>query len=178
MAAEPPFTRTRMVVGFADLTGFAAGCRERDNLAVAAALQRHYERVAALVSGGGGRVVKFIGDAVLFCFPEGQETAALACARRMVADVPQGIACDLGCAEMRLGVSLHAGEVAAGEFGPAGRTAFDIIGDAVNIAALVRRGPGIAVTEAVRAALGPGVAAQSAEPLRRAGYEVAVFTLS
>lgn len=61
-------TRSKMVVGFGDLTHFLAAASAMDDLEVAEALQAHYDPLGAVVAQHGGRVDKCIGDALLFCF--------------------------------------------------------------------------------------------------------------
>jgi len=169
------FARENLVVGFADLTRFLAEASSHDDLEVAAALQLHYERMDRIVSGHGGRLIKLIGDAVLFCFPGGSEEAAVACAREMAAAAETGIARELGSGAMRMGVGLSCGQVVAGQFGCEGRKAFDVIGDAVNVAALACHGEGVKISEALGAALGDRVAVEPLEPIRRAGREIPVY---
>lgn len=172
---ETRFALMPMVVGFADLSSFFKAASGRDALDVAGALQRHYERLGEIVGAHGGRVVKCIGDAVLFCFPEGGARAAVAAAREMAEAAESGVAVELGSDEMRLGVGLAAGKVAVGDLGPPGAQLRDVIGDPVNAAALACHGGGICVTGEVRRALGEDVDAEPAEPIRRAGREIAVY---
>jgi diguanylate cyclase (GGDEF)-like protein len=171
----PAFAREKRVIGFGDLSHFFVGASQRDNLAVAAALQEFYEQMDQRVEGHGGRVVKFIGDALLFCFPAGCERDAVACSREMVEAVRSGLAEEWGLSQMVLGIGLNSGEVVAGEFGPAGRRTFDVFGDSVNVASLIGRGEGIKITEAVRRALGENVQVEAVEPLRRGEREIALY---
>ena len=174
---QPQFHRASVVVGFADLSRFFAAATGRDPLEVAEVLQRHYERMGEIIVARGGRVIKCIGDALLFSFPQGCERAAVLAVREMVQAAEEGIAREWACAGMRLGAGLAAGEVAAGEMGPAEERRYDLLGDPVNAAALACHGGGICVTEEVRRALGDDIAAEPAEPIRRAGREIAIWRL-
>lgn len=65
-------------VGFADLVGFTALSQQLDTIALAAVVER-FETVAyATVGAHGGRVVKMIGDEVMFTVDD--PVAAVACA--------------------------------------------------------------------------------------------------
>lgn len=167
-------TREPMVVGFADLTRFLAAASAMEDLEMAEALQAHYDRLGEILARHSGRVVKCIGDALLFCFPAGAEADAVAAAREMVA-AAETTAREMRCPDMRLAVGIAAGDVVAGDLGPAGARRFDLLGDPVNTAALICA-PGICVSRSVRDALGED--AEALEPIRRAGREFEVYRVS
>ena len=92
-----------------------------------------YERLHAAVSRAGGRVVKFIGDAMLAVFEPAQADAAVAALleeKRAVDAWFQGRKIDC-----RLHVKVHLGKVVAGPFGGRGDKRFDVIGKEVNACA-------------------------------------------
>ncbi|MBI3946910.1 MAG: adenylate/guanylate cyclase domain-containing protein [Armatimonadetes bacterium] len=198
MAATSPFTLEVRIVGFADLAGFQVAAERLDLMALAAALQGYYEAVDRIVSDHGGRVVKFIGDAVLFCFPAGADVGAnqrvrpaidqcirpaidqrvrpaLACARELARAAAARAAADFGGAPLALSVGLEMGDVVSGEFGAPGRRTFDLFGRTVNTAAILCRGQGIIVGEAFRAALGDAVAIEPLPPIRRPNREIPAY---
>ncbi len=105
-----------------------------------AVLNRYFECTAGAVLAEGGRVVRFVGDAVLGIFPvdQGAEpdacAAALAAARRARQDLERFNAerAEAGRDLLRLGIGLHTGSVKYGNIGVPERLQFDVIGPAVN----------------------------------------------
>jgi adenylate cyclase len=68
-------TEVELTVGFADLVGFTALSQQLDPAALAAVVDR-FEAVAyAIVGGHGGRVVKMIGDEVMFAIDDPVDAA-------------------------------------------------------------------------------------------------------
>ncbi|HEX7221925.1 MAG TPA: adenylate cyclase regulatory domain-containing protein, partial [Candidatus Limnocylindrales bacterium] len=74
----------RMAVGFADMTGFTAMSQAATSAELARTLDAFEVVATNAVHGAGGRVVKFIGDAVMFVHPA--PDAAVGIAQRMVAE--------------------------------------------------------------------------------------------
>ncbi len=126
-------------VAFFDLSRMAEWASSGRDVAVANFLQRFYELSADCLEPAGFRIVKFIGDAGLVVIDEGAiDAGAVAlvdlCLRTRELALEAGF-------DSWLNVTLHVGEVVAGEFGPPNQKRFDIIGKAVNVAArLGRRG--------------------------------------
>lgn len=104
-----------------------------EDAALAEVVDELYERLHRAVTGAGGRVVKFIGDAMLAVFqPEQADDAVEALLReRRSVDAwleKRGLEC-------RLHVKVHAGTAIAGDFGGRGEKRFDVIGKEVNTCA-------------------------------------------
>jgi adenylate cyclase len=79
--SEPGEAGTAMAVGFADLVGFTALSRELPDSEVAAMIERFEATATDLVVSRDGRVVKMIGDEVMFsAHPEAAGDIALALA--------------------------------------------------------------------------------------------------
>jgi adenylate cyclase len=106
-----------------------------------AVLNRYFECSAGAVLAEGGRVVQFIGDAVLGIFPVADAAAlpracaaAVAAARRARRDLERFNAerANAGLDALQLGIGLHAGDVKYGNIGVPERLQFDVIGPAVN----------------------------------------------
>jgi adenylate cyclase len=89
-----------MVVGFADLVGFTSLTRDVDQEALAALVER-FEAVAAdTVAGGNGRVVKTVGDEVMFTAGDAATGAEIAMT------LSERLGADEDLPELRVGVAL------------------------------------------------------------------------
>jgi adenylate cyclase len=139
-AADEELLSTQMTVGFADLSRFTSLSNDLDDNALAALVENFETRCADIVTSHGGRVIKTLGDAVLFVCDdplEGTRTAIdLVKQIAMRADLPNvcvGLA--TGSVVSRLG---------------------DVYGPPVNLAARlshVARSNRVLVDEATAAAL-------------------------
>ena len=77
-AADEELLSTVMTVGFADLSRFTSLSNELDDSTLGALVENFETRCTDIVTAHGGRVVKTLGDAVLFVIadaPEGTRTA-------------------------------------------------------------------------------------------------------
>jgi class 3 adenylate cyclase len=81
----------------------------------------------------GGRVIKYMGDGAMLCWPPQRADDALASLVALRAEVKAWAAAEGW--ETALIVRLHCGTVIAGDFGPAGHAQFDLLGNAVAVAA-------------------------------------------
>jgi class 3 adenylate cyclase len=130
---------TPLIIVFADLTHFTVNAARTPDVELAALMDGWYELADKRVTPAGGRIVKFIGDAMLAVFPvEAADAAveALLAMRRDAASFFSARGWD-----SKLIVKMHAGTVVAGPFGAAADKRFDVIGTEVNVAAtLVSRG--------------------------------------
>lgn len=143
--------RRTLTVGFADMTGFMRLVDGQSEEAVADLLQRAYEVVGDAVVRRGGRVWKYLGDAVMFSCPEARGAAAAA------GEIAQH-AFSIGDGTARFHVGVATGEVVMGEFGHASFRNQDIFGHTVHRAAQLcdqaKRLPSqVALDDATRAAL-------------------------
>ena len=143
---------TPLLVAFLDLSGFAAQATRVTDDELASVMDGWYERLAARVDAAGGRTVKFIGDAALIVWPAERAddgvTALLALKDDADAYFAQaGWPC-------RANVKAHVGECIAGGYGARGDKRFDVIGKAVNTAAMLDSN-GVALSAEAFRALGP-----------------------
>lgn len=138
---------TKLCLLKADLAGFARACTSLDALAIAGFLDRWYRQCAPLVTARGGRVVKFMGDAVLAVFPEAAVLAAVDAATAMRAALAELRAETQWRVE--LGTNVHVAIVAEGELGPDDDRRYDVLGSGVNHLFLMGGGPGIRISEPV-----------------------------
>lgn len=144
------FTRAKLTIAVHDLAGYTRAAREADDLALAAFLDDYYVLVDREVKRADGRVVKFIGDAVLMVFPEdasAKAVDAMQAIRRGAHDLARShrIAVRSGNA------NVHLATVAHGEFGPASERRYDVLGTGVNHTFLMgaRQGEGVHISEPV-----------------------------
>jgi class 3 adenylate cyclase len=125
---------------FTDLRGFTALSEAHPPVAVIAALDTWFDRVAGAVHAFGGEVLKFIGDGVLAIFPvTGELREACDRALRAVTAARAGMAhlnserSRQGLPQLSFGAALHVGEIFWGNIGAADRLDFTAIGSAVNL---------------------------------------------
>lgn len=154
--AEPTSARAlvRRVILVHDLAGYTKATARTAPLALADFLDAYYRACGERVRAGGGRIVKFMGDACLAVFDEARCAEALDVAVALQADVAplaglHGVAVTAGS------VCVHLAEIAEGELGTEQDRRFDVVGQGVNHTFLLAsgRGAGIHVSEAVHAAL-------------------------
>ncbi|MGR6923800.1 adenylate/guanylate cyclase domain-containing protein [[Actinomadura] parvosata] len=133
---EPVPTRVAMAVGFADLVSFTRRSRELGEKELAELVEGFEARASDVVAGHGARLVKTLGDEVLFTAQEPGQAAA--------------IALDLvETEELRIGMA----------YGPVLPMMGDVFGTTVNLAArltAIARPGTILVDEALAAGLDGG----------------------
>jgi adenylate cyclase len=127
----------------ADLAGFARASADRPPLEIAAFLDDWYRRCAPIITSRGGRIVKFMGDAVLAVFPEDAARAAVECAQALRDEPLQW--------PVEHGAIVHAPTIAEGDIGPDRR--YDIFGSGVNQLFMMGGGAGIRVSERIHGQL-------------------------
>jgi class 3 adenylate cyclase/tetratricopeptide (TPR) repeat protein len=118
--------RKTVTVLFADVVSSTALGERADPEAVRATMRGYFQELRTILERHGGRVEKFIGDAVMAVFgvPQAHEDDALRAVRAAV-EMRQAIA-DL---ELEARIGVNTGEVVAGEAETL------VTGDAVNVAA-------------------------------------------
>jgi class 3 adenylate cyclase/tetratricopeptide (TPR) repeat protein len=129
--------RRTVTVLFADLSGYTAISERLDPEAVKTLVDRCLGRLGEEVDRVGGRVDKYMGDAVMAIFgapvaheddPERALRAAIGMQGAM-GELNQRLLADYGV-ELALRVGINTGDVLAGTVGDA----YTVIGDAVNVA--------------------------------------------
>ena len=141
-----------LLIAFVDLTKFAFQSQHVDDAELASTIDEYYGLVGGIVRRAGGRVVKFIGDAALIVFAEhlvDEGVAAILSVKSSVDDLMmrQGWEC-------RLTAKVHFGSVIAGSFGREEDERYDVIGRAVNAAAMLDS-TGVTLSAAAFEKLGP-----------------------
>lgn len=141
----------RLTIGLADLRGFTNLIQAVGWERGVAALDETYARLGDLIGASGGRIVKYLGDAVLFVFdqPAAAVAAADAIARERWTIAGQAV---------RYCVGVATGDVVVTEIGHASRRVDDVYGDPVvrvfQLLAEARTQPdGLALDAATRATL-------------------------
>jgi adenylate cyclase len=122
---------------FVDVRDFTTAAAESSAAEVVTRLNELFECIVPIVARHRGHIDQFIGDAVLAVFgaperiPQHADRAvqcAIELARTINSRRPGGF---------EVGVGVNTGTVVAGSIGGAGRLAFSVIGDAVNLASRV-----------------------------------------
>jgi adenylate cyclase len=133
-----------VTVLFSDLRGFTAFSETLQPREVLEFLDDYLGHMAQIVKGHEGLVNKFLGDGLLAFWGVPNPTAdhatpALKAAldmRRKLAELNASRAAR-GLPQVRFGVGIHSGPVAAGMLGGADQHEYTIIGDAVNLASRI-----------------------------------------
>jgi len=129
-----------VTVLFSDLRGFT---RTTETLApdvLVATLNRYFGLMTRCIEHFGGRVDKFIGDAVMAIFAARPGEAshadrAVAAAAYMAADLERfNATLPPSVGPLKMGIGLHAGPVIAGLLGSPQKRSYTVLGDVVNTA--------------------------------------------
>jgi adenylate cyclase len=122
----------RLSIGFADMDGFMKAVDSGSDADVAALCQTAYEAIGDAVTRNGGRVWKYMGDAVMFSHADPASAARaaheIAALRFRVRDQ-----------ELRFHVSVATGTVVKGTFGHVTFRNEDIFGHTIHRAAIMGR---------------------------------------
>ncbi|MCX5743449.1 MAG: HAMP domain-containing protein [Proteobacteria bacterium] len=133
--------RRHAAVMFVDLRRFTTLSEGMSPEEVVTMLNGYLDRMTAVITQHGGRIDKFIGDAILADWgtlddtpnPEGAAVgAALAMLRELARWNIERRA--QGEVALEVGIAIHAGPVVAGSIGSSRKLEYTIIGDAVNVA--------------------------------------------
>lgn len=137
-------TREERTVLFIDVARFFAGSPEATEEERVELLQEIYDEAGNLTIAGGGRLVKYIGDAVMASFPAERSVDAVAAAlalRRSIVEMGEQRGWDID-----MSAALCTGELLSGTVGHASHRVEDIFGPPINLAArLMGQGPGVVV---------------------------------
>ena len=110
---------TQMTVGFADMTRFTALSNELDQVELAEVVEEFETRCGDIVTAGGGRVIKTLGDAMLFVHEDPVQ------ATRVSFDVVKGLGARSNLPSVRVGLATGSVISSLG----------DVFGPPVNLAA-------------------------------------------
>ncbi len=149
---------TNMTVFFADIRRFTTLSEQLTVNETFSFLNSYLETVAPCISGNGGFIDKYIGDAVMALFPGNPSDAVRAAVGALKAlstlNTERAVR---GFAPIEVGIGIHTGEVMLGTVGSAERLDTTVIGDTVNVASRLEnlskeRGIAIVISDEVRSA--------------------------
>ena len=132
--------RRQVTVLFADLREFTALSERLRPEEVVGILNDYLERMTKVIGERGGRVDKFIGDAIMADWgalyePAAPERAAVETALAMVRELADfNRESKIDDRPLHLGIGLNSGEAVAGSIGSTKKLEFTVIGDTVNVA--------------------------------------------
>ena len=140
---------TKLLIVFADFSGFKVQTQRVSDAEVADTMDDYYALAHTMIekAGGGGRVVKFIGDATLIVFPAEKADTGV----RAILDLRREADSFMKDRDWicRFEARIHAGEAMAGDFGPKGNRRYDVLGREVNAAATLKGGGIVASFQAL-----------------------------
>ncbi|HEU5156323.1 MAG TPA: adenylate/guanylate cyclase domain-containing protein [Streptosporangiaceae bacterium] len=111
--------RARLAVGFADMVSFTQASRDMDEVDLARMVESFEETAADVIAAGGGRLVKTLGDEVLFS----AEAPRTGC--EIALGLCEAVTSHQGIPDVRVGVA----------YGPVLPLMGDVFGTTVNLAA-------------------------------------------
>lgn len=116
---ESASARGRTAVGFADMVSFTQMSRQLDEVELARVVERFESMTADVIAANGGRLVKTLGDEVLFCAESAELGAEIAlCVAETIKDETE-------VPDVRVGLA----------YGPVLSLMGDVFGTTVNLAA-------------------------------------------
>jgi len=122
---------TELVFAISSVAGSTAACATHGNIAALAMSTKYYELGYESVRVAGGRVVKVLGDGILFAFPTARAADAVAMLKRFQQEgTEMWQAYDARC---RVQVKASAGKLLETEVGPPGNEHDDLFGHALNM---------------------------------------------
>ena len=131
------------LIAFSDLAGFSSAVRGLDELALFQTMSDYFEYLGQTVEEAGGTLIKCMGDAALFMFPESCADAGVKALWRLCREGDQWLlAHGLKCCHY---IKVHFGPVVTGPMGAKGSKRFDVYGHTVNVAATLQSS-GLALT--------------------------------
>jgi adenylate cyclase len=128
-------TERSLLVAFTDVTGFAKEFQNRTNREMFDLMSQFYELIGNEVKASGGKVVKFMGDAALLVYPEENAKRVVEALQQLSATADNWLKAHGLSGELR--VRAHMGPVICGPLGTASEKRFDVLGDTVNVTALL-----------------------------------------
>jgi len=186
--AKPGGSIRTLTVMFADIAGFT-GLSERLGDRIIPLLSSYLDTMSREVSGNGGTIDKFIGDAVMAFWgapAANADHAADACRAALACQQAlrhSGLADDNG-RPLRVRIGVNSGDMLVGNIGSEFRLNYTVIGDAVNIASRLEGankeyGTDVIIGEATRRLAGDRIQVRELDRLTVYGREggIAIYEL-
>jgi len=171
--------RRTVTILFADISGFTAMSEKLDPEVVQEIMDHAFERLTAVITGYGGTIDKYIGDAVMALFgapvalgddPERAVRAGLGM-QQVMSEYAEELKRLRGFGlAMRVGVNT--GKVIWGRVGGAGEKTFTVMGDAVNLASRLEHAAplgGVLIGEATQRHVRTRFSLEALEPIQVKG---------
>lgn len=149
--SSPKFIPAKRIIVLIDLAGCAKAFQTEGDEKMAAFLQDYYAACERTISGRGGDVIKFMGDACLAVFQTDQAKSAVDAVLELQSST--AALAKQYQVPLALGANLHLASAIEAEFGIASSKRRDILGRGVNQTFLLGRGAGIRISEPVYRAL-------------------------
>ncbi|MCK5357573.1 MAG: adenylate/guanylate cyclase domain-containing protein [Elusimicrobiales bacterium] len=139
-------TKKELLVVFSDLSGFSRYSRGKSDNELFQTMSEYAEFTGKIIEAASGKVVKYIGDSILFVFPEDRIDEAVV-ALKSLKDTGDNWLKQRDIPARHI-IKAHFGSVVCGPLGTESDKRFDIYGETVNIAALTAS-QGLALTAQV-----------------------------
>jgi class 3 adenylate cyclase len=152
------FSEAPLLVAVTNLSRYTAQVDGVADLDVAGVMADYYELAGSTIGAAGGRVVKFIGDAMLAVFPADGVDRGVLCLLDLKSAADRFMA-DRGW-DCHLVVKAHYGTVAQGEFGPGDDQRYDVLGKTVNVTFRLENSGGVTLSVEAFRQLGPDTRAR------------------
>src|SRR4051794_9781129 len=173
---KPDGQEVEVSLVFCDVREFTTAAAGAEAPEVVARLNELFECIVPIVARHRGHIDQFIGDAVLAVFgapdrlpfhADRSVQCAVELARTINSRRPGGF---------EVGIGVNSGRVVAGSIGGAGRLAFSVIGDAVNLCSRVEAttrdtGDPVLITGATRALLSETIEVEARGEREIRGYD-------
>lgn len=143
---------SELLVAFSDLDLFSKYSRTLTDAEVFALMNDYFEFAGEVIESGGGKAVKFMGDAILAVFPGEGADAGVRALLRLKSDGDAWFAGRGAPCTHR--IKAHLGRAVIGPVGTPGDKRPDVYGQAVNTAATLRS-DGLAISVQAFRALSP-----------------------
>ena len=110
-------------------------------------IQQYYQLVGNCVVHSGGKLLKYMGDAILSVFPDKSEIDAIRCAMQIRSKYKELLDKLNLDTDSEVEIGIGAGVLSIGVFGHSSLKMPDIFGQAINETAMIMHYRGIALTE-------------------------------
>jgi class 3 adenylate cyclase len=136
--------KREVTILMSDLRGYTRFAEEGDPALVMQVLNGYLGRMTEIITGYGGTINEFIGDAIFAIFgaplshpDHAERAAACAIAMQCAMEVVNRLHAERKLPRLEMGIGLNTGEAVVGNIGSEKRAKYGVIGSAVNLAARV-----------------------------------------